>query len=66
MSLYWYAYCPDCKVSCEVGDSHGDGPVRFEEEFGFFVRKHAACAIKFCCDPDPESDPEYFECIRDG
>jgi hypothetical protein len=62
MSLYWYAYCPAHKVRCEAGDSHGEKPIEFVEEFGLFAREHAGCRIQLCCDPDHESDPEFYEC----
>ena len=62
MSLYWYAYCETHGVRCEAGDSHGEGPIRLEEDFGLFLRQHSRCGVKLCCDPDIESDPEYYAC----
>lgn len=64
MSLYWYAYCEDHKVSCEAGVSHLGNGIEFEDFFGIFLRQHSQCGVKLCCDPDPESDPDLYECER--
>lgn len=65
MSVYWYAYCPQCGKRCDAGTSHASGNFYFDDPLGRFIQRHANHAIKFVGDPDPETCPDLYECEED-